>query len=288
MTDLLSLFDNREKAVAIWLLVFVLGALCIPDVRRQFPGLLKTMFARALLVPFLLTVAYVYGIVVGLSEVGLWSREFLDVTVFWFFGAGLWMFGTIGLHAADPDLFRRIIRRRVLAGVLLIEFVANFYVFNLGVELLLILCVTFFVLLDVVAATKPEFARVKNLTEGALAVFGVFLLVRAANVAFSDPGSFATSDTVMRFLLPILLSVAFIPLAHVLAVWVLYEQAFIRLSHFAQNPRLARRSKRSMVRAFGLNRRRIAAFAGPDQVKLARAQNDAEIRDILQRSRKAA
>jgi hypothetical protein len=200
VTDLLSLFDNREQAVVIWLLVFVLGALCIHDVRRLVPGLLKTTFSRALLAPFLLTVAYVCGIVVGLSVVGLWSRDFLDVTVFWFFGAGLWMFGSVGLYAADPDLFRRIIRQRVLAGVLLIEFVANFYVFNLAVELLLILGVTFFVLLDAVAATKHEFARVKNLTEGALAVFGVFLFVRAANVAFSDPGSFATSDTVMRFL----------------------------------------------------------------------------------------
>jgi hypothetical protein len=151
VTDLLSLFDNREQAVVIWLLVFVLGALCIHDVRRLVPGLLKTTFSRALLAPFLLTVAYVCGIVVGLSVVGLWSRDFLDVTVFWFFGAGLWMFGSVGLYAADPDLFRRIIRQRVLAGVLLIEFVANFYVFNLAVELLLILGVTFFVLLDAVA-----------------------------------------------------------------------------------------------------------------------------------------
>lgn len=269
------------------MLIFAVGALCIRDVRLQVPGLVKAVFAAALVVPFLLALAYVSGVVFGLSEMSLWSRELLDVTVFWFFGAGLWMFSAAGFHAADRDLFRRIIRRRLLAGVLVIEFIANLYVFNLVVELLLILGVTFLVLLDAVATTKPEFARVKNLTEGALAVFGVFLLVRAANIALSDAGSFTTSETVMRFLLPILLSVIFLPFVYVLAVWVLYEQAFLRLSHFASDPRLAPRSKWSMVRAFGLNRRRIAAFAGSDQVKLARAQNDAEVRDILRRRRAA-
>jgi hypothetical protein len=287
MVDVLDLFDNREKAIAIWLLTFAIGALFIRDIRRQLPGLLKTLFAAALVFPFLFAVTYVGGIVLSLAEVGLWSREFLDVTVFWFFGAGLWMFSAVGLHAADPDLFRRIIRRRLLAGVLVIEFIANFYVFTLFAEWLLIFGITLVVLLDVVAATKPEFARVKTLTEGGLAVFGVFLLVRAANIVLSDPGSFTTSETVMRFLLPILLSATFIPFVYVLAVWILYEQAFIRLNHFASDPRIARRRKWSMARAFGLNRKRLAAFAGPDRVKLARARSDAQIRDALRR-RKAA
>jgi hypothetical protein len=287
MVDVIDLFDNREKAVGIWLLVFAIGALCIRDVRRQVPGLLKTMFGATLVIPFLLAVAYVSGVVIGLAEIGLWSRDLLDVTLFWFFGAGLWMFGTVGLHGPDPELFGRIIRRRLLAAVLVIEFVANLYVFNLAVELMLVPGVVFLVLLDAAAETKPEYARVKTITEGALAVFGVFLLVRAANIVLSDPGSFATSETVMRFLLPILLSAAFLPFVYLLALWVLYEQAFTRLDHFASHPRIARRRKWAMVRTFALNRRTLLAFAGPDQVKLARAESDAEIKRILQ-TREAA
>jgi hypothetical protein len=59
MVDILDLFDNREKAIAIWLLTFAIGALFIRDIRRQLPGLLKTMFAAALVFPFLFAVTYV-------------------------------------------------------------------------------------------------------------------------------------------------------------------------------------------------------------------------------------
>jgi hypothetical protein len=284
MADVLNLFDNREKAVAIWLVVFVLGALCIRDVRRQVPGLLKILVNPVLLVPFLLAGGYVAGIVYLFAGVGLWSKSLLDVTVFWFLGAGLASFAAAGLHAGDPALFRRILRRRMFTGVLVVEFIANLYVFGLIAELALVLGVTLFVLLDVVAGSKREFASAKKVTEGALMVFGLVLLARALNIAVSDPGSFATSKTVMRFALPIMLSGAFLVVVYVLAVWSLYSQAFARLNDMAKEPRLARFAKRAMLRAFRLDRLRLAEFAGPGVVKLARAHNEREMEQVLRRA----
>lgn len=281
MPDFFDVFDSREKGLLIWLLVFVLGALRIRGVRQSVPGLVKTLVSPVLLVPFSCAAAYVAGVVVLLAWLDLWTASLLDVTLFWFFGAGVAAFAASGLKAGDPALFRRSLLRKSLTWVLLVEFIANVYVFSLPAELVLIPCVTFVVLLDAVAETKREFAPVKKLTDWTLGAFGIFLLARAVAIIASDPGSFTTSQNVMGFVLPLLLSIPFLPFAYVLAVWTLYNSAFARLNVLAKDRRLARFATRAILGAFRLDRRRLAAFAGPGVVQAAQARDKREIREVI-------
>jgi hypothetical protein len=279
----LEVFDNRETALLIWLVVGCLATLLIPGVRREVPFLLKTLFSPVLVVPFLVAAGYVALVVFMLAQLGLWTTAVLDVTLFWFFGPGMAAFAGAGMKAGEPALTRTLLRKAI-PWVLLVEFVANLYVFSLPVELLFVPCIASVVLLDAVAEMKPELAPARNLTSLVLGVFAVFLLVRAAVIIASDPAGFASSENALRFLVPILLSLGFLPFAYLLPVFALYSDAFARLDVMSGDRARARFARRAMLRAFHLDRMKLARFAGPGLREVARAADQQEVEEVIRRA----
>ena len=115
-------------------------------------------------------------------------------------------------------------------------------------------------------------------------MFGTFLLIRAAVIIATDPMSFASSENAMRFLVPILLSFAFLPFAYFLAVYALYSNAFALLNVMAKGRARARFAQLAMVRAFHVDRMRLAGFEGASLRKLARADDRQEIKEVIRRA----
>jgi hypothetical protein len=74
------------------------------------------------------------------------------------------------------------------------------------------------------------------------------------------------------------------PFFYLLGVYMLYEQAFLRLGFFAERKPLLRYAKRAMIRRFGLNLGELRELgSGPLQVKIARADSRREITEALRR-----
>jgi len=202
--DLVDVFDNREKAVVIWVAAVLIFCLAKRGLRRHFRPLLAALIHPALAGPLVLTSFYVAGVVSGLALAGLWTVSLLGTTIFWYFGAALAAFGRAADAGRDPDYVRRLVRSSV-AALLGIEFLVNLYVFPLAVELLLVPSVAFVVMLSVVAEPKPEYAPVRTLVDRVLISFGLFVLIRALVLLALDFERFATSLTLLRFGLPVIL-----------------------------------------------------------------------------------
>src|SRR5262245_41531923 len=135
----IDFLNNREDAAVIWaaaLLVVILVAS-----RGKFfsslGGLVEVLFPKLLLV-FGGAAAYTAAVVYVAALAGLWHRDTLKETVYWFVAAGLVMtslaiekspegFGYLG------GFLGRAVRITVVA-----EFVVNLYVFPLLVELFLL------------------------------------------------------------------------------------------------------------------------------------------------------
>ena len=149
-------------------------------------------------------------------------------------------------------MIRRIVGATIVA-TLVVEFLANVYVFSLAVELILLPLVVFVYLLDVVAGMKPEYAPTKKLTGAILIGFGMFLLLRTVWLVASDPSGFVTSVNAMRLVVPIALTIAFVLPAYLLAVYLLYSVAFRQLNVLVPDQRHAQVAKWTMVRTFGLD-----------------------------------
>jgi hypothetical protein len=215
--------DNRERALLIWTLAIVFFVLCKKDLRSAFAGVLGALIARPLLVLLLGAMLYVTAIVLLGAFAGVWTLPLLGVTVLWCFGPGAVMVFNSNEAARNPNYFRKVLRGS-LTSVLMIEFLANLYVFNLVAEVILIPIVTMLILTAYVAGTKDEFAPAKRLLDVLLTTFGVALLARAVTELAVDFDGFATVGNLMRLVLPPALTVAFLPYVYFLRAYVRREQ----------------------------------------------------------------
>jgi hypothetical protein len=280
MIEALDVFDNREKALVIWIVVLLAVAVAYRETRPLFGGVVRSLVAPKLLAAPLVVLAYLVLVVASLAWFDLWTTAILGMTIFWIATAGAAAFVTSATKPDEPALMRRVVGATI-AWTLFAEFVANLYVFSLPVEIILVPVITFVVLLDFVAGTKPEFAPAKTLTSLILIGFAAFLFVRAGVMAMSDPASFVTSENAMRLLLPVALTLAFIPAAYLIAVYVLYEDAFLRLNVLSKDPRHAAIVKRSLLRVFWLKRMRLGRFTKQGLMRVTRASTRKQVEDAV-------
>jgi hypothetical protein len=277
--------DNREKALLFWVGVLIVVGLRMQAGRsflRTMAGIVRGRFSLILLA----YVLYVASLVVLLAWVGLWLTEVASATAFWFAGPGMLMFFTSTVAITDPHYLRSLVRRAlwILLGI---EFVVNLYVFPLAVEILLLPVLTFIALFGVLPSDAKGAAGAKKVSEAVLAAFGVFLFVRFLVLVVTDWGDFASSETLARFWVPPVLTLAVLPFFYVLGVYMLYEQAFLRLGFFMEDESLVEYAKKAFVRRFGLNLGELREVgSGPLQVKVARAGSQDEIDAILRETRR--
>lgn len=246
------MLDNRETAALIWLGAFATWALWKPRIRKAAVGTLRAALAWKIVLPISTMVVYVAVVVFVLHRLGLWDLGDLKGTLFWFLTVALVMLFDVNSVPKDDRYFRKAMLDGLKLSVVL-EFVVSFYSLNLLLELLLVPVATIPACLLVVAESKDEFKSVRPLLKRMMAVLGFGLLVYAIHHVYTDPRSFAQPATLVEFLLPIVLTILFLPFLYVLAAWASYESLFIRLRFLVSDQALRRFIKLRLIRRFGLN-----------------------------------
>jgi hypothetical protein len=276
---------RREKALLFWVAVLIVVGLWM-RAGRDFVRTSASIFWGRFSLILLAYVLYVAGVVVILAWTGLWTTDVASATAFWFAGPGMVMFFTSRAALTDRHYLRSLVRR-ALWFLLGIEFVVNFFPFPLGVEILLVPVLATIAVLSVLPSGTQGAAGAKKFSEAVLALFGVFMFVRFVVLVVTEWGDFAFSETLARFWLPPALTLAVLPFFYLLGVYMLYEQAFLRLGFFMEDEPLLGYAKRAMVRRFGLNLGELREVgSGPLQGNLARAETQREIVQILRDARR--
>jgi len=136
MNFLRNLLDNREIAIAVWLIILFIWSIFHKNIRKSILAIFKTFTTRVIFIPALLMLLYIGLMVYCFSAFGLWDISNLSDTIVWFVGAAFAMFINIG-YIKERDYFRKVILDN-LKIVVFIEFITNLYVFDLWVELILV------------------------------------------------------------------------------------------------------------------------------------------------------
>ena len=84
----MNLFNNREIATAIWLLVIFILMLFKRDIRKSLLDVIKAFFKIKILSSIFLMIAYTTGIVFVLYQINFWNISLLKDTVVWVFFLG--------------------------------------------------------------------------------------------------------------------------------------------------------------------------------------------------------
>jgi hypothetical protein len=248
MEDILSVLNNRERAVAFWVALGLIVGLRSKGIRSSLVSLAKAALCRPILTVVAAMVGYVSLVVLGFDWLALWDFGMLKDSVIWFLGSALVMVFNHEEALKDTSYFKKKLLAS-LTVLVVVEFLVNFYVFHILLELFLVPVLFFSAALLAYSKTRPEYALVKRGMEFVMGMAGFSLLAYATARLAADPTSFAAAENVKRFFLPIALTVLLLPFTYTLAVYSAYDGISLRVRLWIKDSELARYTRRQVFNA---------------------------------------
>lgn len=241
--------NEREQALLLWLFVLIACCLLKPSIRSSLGAVVRSAMAHKIVLSVMLMLLYIAGIVIGLHYFGLWTSSNATTTIFWTVSVALVALGRVNSVAEDEHYFVKAVLDQ-LRLIMLFDFLINFYVFSLPVELAMVPATAFFGGLWAVSESKPEYKQVKAFLNWILAVMGFILVVVATYQGIKHFDTFASFSTLKDFVVPPLMSLAFLPFLYLFGLFVSYENLFFRLRFFVEGDELVAFTKARTIMAF--------------------------------------
>lgn len=229
METLIIEFNNREIALFVWVIVFLIGILKRKSLRKPIAKLFLAFIDHKILTGFLFMIIYVELVVLLLVKLGFWDFSLLKDTIYWTFGVGFIFYVNMNKPTQEQGFFKRVLLSN-LKFVLIIVFVTNLYVFSLMIELIVIPIVLFTSISSVFTESKKEYKQVKQLMDFILSVYGISVFSFSAFNIASDFGAFVNVDNLRSFLLGPIFTILYLPFIYFAAVYMVYEVFYQRLN----------------------------------------------------------
>ena len=241
---MVNIFNNREIAIIVWLTLIIILFSFKNGVLKSYFELLKAFFQDKIISSVLISVIYVELIILFLALFDFWKPDFLKETIFWFLGSAFLLMLNSRKALENKSYFKNIFRDSFKL-IILLEFITNFYSFNLFWELIIIPLISFIVILDIVAGYKNEHRAVKKLTQSILSIIGITLFIFAIKEIFIRSGEFINVDTAKIFLLSIILTILYLPFLYLFVLYMRYENLYLRIGfRFDKNDPVFKNIKR--------------------------------------------
>lgn len=281
----IDLLNNREKAIIIWLVIFLAWALSQKTIRNSIFGVLKALFQKKFFIVIVAMLLYVGLVVLFFYRIQLWDSSFIKDTIFWV-GVAFILLMNANKATQDEHYFKKILLDN-LKLILVIEFIVNLYAFSLWVEIILMPLLFVIVAMGVVVEMKKEYMSVKKIIVFILSTFVIFLIIFTLFNVFSDYQSFATSDNLRAFILPPLLTLAYMPFLYFFALLMAYENLFVRLDIFLKkDENLAKFTKRKILTLCFVNLGKLNKFAKENTQEFMRLNDKNDVLSMIRQFNK--
>jgi hypothetical protein len=279
----LPLLSNRELAAVIILGAVLLAVLLTRGGRRSLRDIGNTLLGK-LFVVILAYIAYLTGVVVIASRIGLWNQDLMKDTIVWVAIAGIALFGKFADLGGDPHFFRRSFLRIVGLGAVA-EFVLNLVSFPLLVELLLAVSMAFLVMMAAVAAHSADLRGASHVLERLVAFAGFAFAAAVLWKIYQVRGEFDREQLLRSFGMIVWFPLAALPAVYLIALYSDYEQLFNRLRWRANRPHW--HARLALIATLHGRVRLVHVFNGRWVYELAQTSSFREARTVV-RSFKSA
>lgn len=242
-------FNNREIATLVWSVIVVAAVFVNAPVRSAVRAMLRAMAHRALLLIFAVAALYVAACVAFLAWWEIWTVDNIKSTAAWllaFVPATLFNANRID---EDRTYFGRTIRDTLsLTGLLV--FIGGLQSFSLPVELVIIPLMTFLALMHQVSERDVAHAPATRFLGTFLAIVGFAVLAYSIYATFLEWPKFDVRKNVSELLVPILLSLLFLPFLYCVSVVIVYDRNFGNIAYALPDKGLARFARQRAFFAF--------------------------------------
>lgn len=278
-------FNNREISTMIWLLLALLWSLRHKNIRSSLIDLIKAFFKIKIIVSILAMVIYVAIIIQFLIKSNFWEVSMFKDTTWWFIGIGFVTLIEAVTKQGKKDFFKKLLLDSIKL-VIILEFIVNLYSFSLITELFFVPIVTFLAMTLGYAQVKSEHAAAERILESVLSIIGVGLIVYAGHSIFQNYPNLDTIGNLRNFLLPIILTFAFIPFFYLSALVSAYEQVLIRIDLFGHHSENKAEAKRNLILLCNINLWRLNSITeGIDILNVKTKKDIAELIDSRRKQR---
>lgn len=248
MFDFIDQFSNRELAITIWIITGAVWAVSSKKIRPSVVNLVRAFFAWKLTVGYVAMGVYISVVLFSFRYMGIWRKTPPATILIWIICVAFMMLFKSD-HANKHDFFKSKVKEN-LQIVVIMEFLVNFYTLSLWLELLLVPLMAMVGGMMAIAERDSQYDPVRKLLNGFIVLLGIFISGYAFRMAVVDFKKFATIDTLENFILPILLTLTFMPFVYLVAIYVTYENLFIRLQFFIKDPSLLKYTKKRTLQVF--------------------------------------
>ena len=246
-----DILNNREQAISIWIfLIVVLGTLS-SKIRNSILDVIEAFFAKKLVQIYCAMLIYISFIILMLYTTNHWGIKNLADTIKWCALVAFVMLFNFE-KAKQPNYFKFALVSN-LKILVIIEFIINLYVFSLPVELILVPFLAILGAMTAIAESDNQYEPAQRLLNLIMIFIGCIFLVYSSYNVITDFHNFATVKTLESFYLPIVLSILFSPFVYLVALYSNYENFFIRISFFVEDPVVLKYAKIKTILKMNIN-----------------------------------
>ena len=255
---MLELFSTRELAMGIYIVALLIYVLCHEKSRNALLKVIKIALFPRISVTALILAAIGIGAAFYASRFSIWDNAYYKDVVMWALFVG-WPLCFGAISSKEKGYFHNAIVDN-LKFTVLFDCVFSTFTFPLWVEMLIIPTTTIIVLLETVAKREEKSKVVAKLMSGLLTIIGFVVLFFTVKIAIAEFETEMTSGMAASLIIPLILSIMYVPFAYLLALYAAYEVSFLRMKFCEPDKlwiRLWHRIKALVICNFSLDKARI-------------------------------
>lgn len=259
MMKILELFSNRELTLGLYAFIFIVWLLCSRKIRPSTINLIKSACHRQLIIPFFFILCYAGISIYGLSCLSFWKWQYLKDIVMWVLFAGVPIcFNAV--NTQEEQYFRNIVIDNFLFTAL-VEFIFGTFTLSFIGELIVQPIILLLFLLQATAGKEEKYRAFKQFLDAVIAISGTLLIYFTVKEAITSYIYLNVLDLLVSFLIPIVFSVFYLPVAYLFAVYAKYQVLFIRMTFKSpKSKKLKCKHKWKVFVACGLSYKQICRF----------------------------
>lgn len=259
METILASFSTRETALVIWIGIAFILCLLKRSIRNSFAAILKAFFVKQILASLFLFFSHTFFYAFILSKLGLWDISLLKETIFWIIGFAF--VALVNINHMDNVLDFKRMFLDALRWTIVIEFIMNFFTFSLAKELFILPVVFFSAVIQESASYDIKHKPVETVVKRLFLYFSIAIFGYSLYKTVLSYNSLFTFDNLKSFLLPVVLSITFLPFMYVYNLYVKYETLWITLKYGISDDRDRNRIKWQILRVANFNINKVVSIS---------------------------
>lgn len=216
--------NNRELALVILFVIFIMWVLSQTEIRSSLTGLIKALFNKYFNRVYVEILIYTLFVIHMLYRFGLWKFIYMKDTIIWIVLSATYLSFKVADNT-NPKLLSEIMKD-TFSIVVLFEFLLNIYTFSLIIELFVISLLFFIGIMIAFTEVFPEKdkgGKVKRLFNILQMYIGFNIIVFLVREIIVNPNKLFQFEQLRAFILPIVLTISFIPYLIYLITWTTYD-----------------------------------------------------------------